>query len=296
MLPLFAKQLAAAAEGRVPLLLLSAAPALASAGARGMSSAADPSGGGSPQQQQQQQQQQGAPPLSKAFVAGKLSQEELWMAGLPGKLKVWSARQRPELKGREGEVVDEVRSEFLRLMTAHATGRLLSHQTRRQLKLACLAAATHSVLMRETGGDAAAVEEHIAQSMGSLYAPFLLGSLKAVSWFKRALFNESAYKLALGTLHDIARDMEGGCECSVREDRPGAAAALDVSSCLFHEVLAAEGKPQLLKYLCCQHNSTWLDAYEAQGVAHDMEACRARGDGACRLTIRAAGGGAAGGG
>jgi hypothetical protein len=51
-------------------------------------------------------------------------------------------------------------------MTTHATGRLLSHQARRQLKLACLAAATHSVLMRETGGDAAAVEEHIAQSMG----------------------------------------------------------------------------------------------------------------------------------
>lgn len=51
----------------------------------------------------------GAPPLDKAFVAGKLSQEELWMAGLPGKLRIWGARARPELKGREAEVVDEVR-------------------------------------------------------------------------------------------------------------------------------------------------------------------------------------------
>ena len=51
---------------------------------------------GTPQQQQGQQQSD-VPPLSKSFVAGKLSQEELWMAGLPGKLKIWSARTRPQL-------------------------------------------------------------------------------------------------------------------------------------------------------------------------------------------------------
>jgi hypothetical protein len=51
-------------------------------------------------------------------------------------------------------------------MMRHATGRVLTHQARRQLKLACLSAATYDVLMRETGGDAAAVNEHIRQSMG----------------------------------------------------------------------------------------------------------------------------------
>lgn len=39
----------------------------------------------------------------------------------------------------------------------------------------------------------------------SIYAPFLLGSLKAVGWAKRLLFNESPYKLALGTLRDIQK-------------------------------------------------------------------------------------------
>ena len=67
--------------------------------------------------------------------------------------------------------MEEVRSEFLRLLTAHATGRVLSDQARRQLKLACLAAATHGVLLRETQGDEAAVDEHIAQSMGRWGAP-----------------------------------------------------------------------------------------------------------------------------
>jgi hypothetical protein len=59
-----------------------------------------------------------------------------------------------------------VRSEFLDLMTRHATGRLLSNQARRQLKLACLSAATYDVLMSATGGDEGAVKEHIEQSMG----------------------------------------------------------------------------------------------------------------------------------
>jgi hypothetical protein len=38
-----------------------------------------------------------------------------------------------------------------------------------------------------------------------LFAPFLLGSLKAVSWVKRVLFNEEPFKLAMGTLNDIAK-------------------------------------------------------------------------------------------
>ena len=39
----------------------------------------------------------GAAGFSKEFVAGKLSQEELWMAGVGGRLKIW-ARDDPSLK------------------------------------------------------------------------------------------------------------------------------------------------------------------------------------------------------
>jgi len=218
-------------------------------------SSSSSSSSSSNEQQKQQEQAAGAPPLSKSFVAGKLSQEELWLAGLPGRVKIWAARTQPHLKvrvgggggggraftataitlnhkrivpggtlpislapaalllsqqqpidqGRESEVVEEVRTGFLELMQRHARGRILSHQARRQLKLACLSAATYDVLMRETGGDATAVDDHIRMSMGSLYAPFLKGSLKAVAWVKRTLFNEPPYKLALGTLKDIAQ-------------------------------------------------------------------------------------------
>jgi hypothetical protein len=59
-----------------------------------------------------------------------------------------------------------VRARFYALIARHAAGRLLTDQARRQLKLACLAAATREVLTKETGGDAAAVDEHVAQSMG----------------------------------------------------------------------------------------------------------------------------------
>lgn len=43
---------------------------------------------------------------------------------------------------------------------------MLTNQSRFQLKLACLSASTYDVLMKETGGDEAAVDEHIKQSMG----------------------------------------------------------------------------------------------------------------------------------
>lgn len=50
--------------------------------------------------QQQQKPSGGTPPLSKSFLAGKLSQEELWLATLPPKIKIWAVRTRPQLKVR----------------------------------------------------------------------------------------------------------------------------------------------------------------------------------------------------
>lgn len=85
--------------------------------------------------------------------------------------------------------------------------------------------------------------------------------------------------------------MEGACDCRIEEPTPGTRATLTTDTCLFHEVLAAEGKPQLLKHLCCQHNIKWLAAYEKQGVMSDLEQCRARGDGGCRIAVDAGGGG-----
>lgn len=62
-------------------------------------------------------------------------------------------------------------------------------------------------------------------------------------------------------------------------------AALTVDSCMIAEVLQQEGLPQLLKYFCCQHNMTWLQAYDKQGVASHLEACIAKGDGCCRIIV-----------
>lgn len=62
-------------------------------------------------------------------------------------------------------------------------------------------------------------------------------------------------------------------------------AALTVDSCLYAEVLKSEGMPQLLKSFCCQHNMSWLQTYSSQGVASHLEACIAKGDGCCRITV-----------
>lgn len=69
-------------------------------------------------------------------------------------------------------------------------------------------------------------------------------------------------------------------------------ASLTVDSCLYAEVLKGEGVPQLLKTFCCQHNMSWLDTYSSQGVNSRLEACIAKGDGCCRITVAPADGAA----
>jgi hypothetical protein len=64
-----------------------------------------------------------------------------------------------------------------------------------------------------------------------------------------------------------------------------AGAALTVDSCMIAEVLQAEGAPQLLRHFCCQHNMRWLESYKGQGVSAKLDACIAKGDTCCRMTV-----------
>ena len=83
---------------------------------------------------------------------------------------------------------------------------MLSTQARSQLKLACLAAATYQVLLPVSGGGgAAAVEKHIGESMGGLFAPFMLGGLKVAAWIRGKLLGQKPVKMAGSTLKDIAK-------------------------------------------------------------------------------------------
>eukprot|EP00879_Flechtneria_rotunda_P007245 GHRR01007602.1.p1 GENE.GHRR01007602.1~~GHRR01007602.1.p1 ORF type:complete len:204 (+),score=78.00 GHRR01007602.1:492-1103(+) len=85
--------------------------------------------------------------VSKAFLAKSLDVEELWLAGVAGRLKIWSARAMTDLKGKEQDVVERVRTAYLDILRRHASGRMLGHRQRSQLKQVCLAVATYKVLL-----------------------------------------------------------------------------------------------------------------------------------------------------
>jgi hypothetical protein len=53
--------------------------------------------------------------------------------------------------------------------------------------------------------DAEGVEQHIAEAMGGLYTPFMLGGLKLTGWAKRLLLRQSSISQAVDTLHTVAR-------------------------------------------------------------------------------------------
>lgn len=65
----------------------------------------------------------------------------------------------------------------------------------------------------------------------SIYAPFLLGSLKAVSWVKSMLFNEKPFKLAKSTLGDIAKVRGNRQEYSSSDQGACAARCITIVPC-----------------------------------------------------------------
>jgi hypothetical protein len=277
---------------------------------------------------------------------GKLSSDELWMAGVAGRVKIWAARAYPNLKGREKEIAEAVRREYeatlVRRLSPVASAdakdaadadnasadtadeSALSHlpelaqssdRARAQLRQACLAAATQRVFARELGGTPAAERDAaaaVAEAMGSLHAPFLVGALKATSWMRRLVLRQSVFDQACQTLEKLGRDLEGaaaverlppvhgegsGAESDEDDDeRAGKAragkhekqrhATLRVSSCGVAELLRAEGVAEhLASTFCCGHARTWFDAYSSQGVGAALDASIARGDARCRLRV-----------
>jgi hypothetical protein len=61
------------------------------------------------------------------------------------------------------------------------------------------------LLLRHLQGSEASAEQFIADLMGGLYAPFMLGGLKFSTWVKRLLLRQSSISQAVDTLHTIAR-------------------------------------------------------------------------------------------
>jgi hypothetical protein len=93
-------------------------------------------------------------------------------------------------------------------------------------------------------------------------------------------------------MRDIGSDMAGACTVAVTEAPEGGGGALEVSSCLYADVLAAEGAPHLCRFLCCQHNVSFLKAYEPYGVRAELTECAAMAaaegappGGRCRIVV-----------
>jgi hypothetical protein len=101
---------------------------------------------------------------------------------------------------------------------------------------------------------------------------------------------EQQQQLDAATEHDKEDEAEAKAAAEAAAQHHGQhqwqlGAALTVDSCLYAEILKAEGAPQLLKSFCCQHNMSWLDTYSKQGLESHLEACIAKGDGCCRITV-----------
>jgi len=178
-----------------------------------------------------------------------LSGDELWMAGVAGRCKVWATRAYPALKGREKEIAEIVRREFEATLARRLGGgggdgggpapapdladadadadapsappdpasRLAelarsSPRARAQLRQACLAAATQRVFSRELGGGPEAEREAaraVAEAMGGLHAPFFLAALQTTAWLRRVLLRQPAFDQACQTLDRLGRDLSG---------------------------------------------------------------------------------------
>lgn len=80
----------------------------------------------------------------------------------------------------------------------------LTPQAESQLKLVCLAIATYRVLMPHLR-DEAQLDAHLMETLGGLFTPFFMGSMKVSNWFRVAVLRQSPVTLATGTLENICQ-------------------------------------------------------------------------------------------
>eukprot|EP00877_Chromochloris_zofingiensis_P000323 jgi/Chrzof1/10291/Cz04g36050.t1 len=220
---------------------------------------------------------------SNPFLVGTLSQEELWVAAVHAKTKIWANKEHPELKDKADEFAAQVRQHYKALFEQYCKKYTnLTPQAESQLKLVCLAIATYRVLMPHLR-DEAQLDAHLMETLGGLFTPFFMGSMKVSNWFRVAVLRQSPVTLATGTLENICQDMASACDCKV--EAVDDSAEMVIMSCMFQEVLTQEGLPQLLRHFCCQHNIMWLDAYKPHGLLASLEKSKAKGDDVCVIKV-----------
>lgn len=222
--------------------------------------------------------------LGSAFLAGKLSLDELWYSGVRGQVQAWAARGQGALKGREEVLVGSIRSQYQELMKKHVDQQAdLPHATRVNLQYACLAVATKRVLTTE-GIDVDLVDQHLKLAMGGLHAPLVSAALSGQTWIKVKLFRKSPLDVAGQLLAGVAKDLQGVGSCELLQLETGS--ELVIRDCVVHGLLQQENAVELLSYFCCQEKPLYLQPLAKYGVEAQLRRCKAWGDDDCCLAVQ----------
>eukprot|EP00798_Chlamydomonas_sp_ICE-L_P030810 gene30810-35841_t len=191
--------------------------------------------------------------------------------------------QVPQLTGRQRIVFETVESEFEILYARYVRDKALDEGTHRAMLMACLAVATHRVLIDEIG-DPIFVRDVIRTNLGGMMMNVLLPLHRFRIWILRRLLGEHPYKQAVSFLPAIMEDMGSLCESEVSETGVDES-TLTVSKCVYHEILTKEDTPFLLSDFCCHHALVWMSQFRRHGLVVSMDECKAWDDSCCKLRV-----------
>lgn len=254
------------------------------------------SGAQAPTSQQQQQQHPPPPPVpppgaGPGSLSSSTDSSKHWLdRHLPG-LRLWledknrywwikgvvvRCREHHQLEGREQEVRQAIERAYQAALLRHQAA-AVDERAETHVQVACLVLATHKALLpwlRDEREVLKIIGEHMGGRTSALLR-FLLAATK--------LLHRDGYAAMTSRLRGLRADLGRGfaAQLAVGEGE----ASLTITRCLYHDIFAAQGQPQLAACCCCTQDQVWFEP-RYRGVEAGRTSAISAGDPCCRFSVR----------
>ncbi|KAL3141996.1 hypothetical protein ABBQ32_004639 [Trebouxia sp. C0010 RCD-2024] len=166
-----------------------------------------------------------------------------WLKGL----QAWY-RKYPALQGSEQQLQSLTEQTWQQLYAKHKS-RLSDERSETHLQVACLVLATYKTLLPYIKNHEE-LTDIVRAHMGEQISPALRFLLRSTLYL-----SPNPYKTMANRLKGLQQDYGKGFDTDFTD--AAGQSSLQIKSCFYHDVFAAEGVPQLALCCCCSQDRIW---------------------------------------
>lgn len=116
----------------------------------------------------------------------------------------------------------------------------------------------------------------------------VLPALRFLSYFgvlcRRILLGRDEFAQMAGMQRGLLNDLGSAFEAQQTVNRQHS--EVQIRRCLYHDVLAAEDRLQLLQACCCSQDAVWFDGLHSHGVSYKRLKWLGNGDECCQVRVQ----------